>query len=229
MKKIVKLLGLSLVLIGAGAMASDLENVIIKQGKMLPIQLNDGAVNHLKFGEAQLIKVIGDAGKVSAIIGRDNHDLFVTSKVAAPAKFYLALSFSDGRVVDLMVQMRASKAPAILQFEFKDEEAGAIKCALAAQEMLEQMQSGNIGKYYVQYFNGKRCEYWHIGPFFLALTEEYRWENIIGRRFTLPRGVKYKEAYLVVQNHFPGALALDLRQKGKDMELIVIGEIEAKK
>ncbi|MBP7189647.1 MAG: type-F conjugative transfer system secretin TraK [Rickettsiaceae bacterium] len=116
----------------------------------LTVHLSCNAINHINFKNNRILKIIGDQSKFSSIISSDGSHLFLTSKVAAGSEFDMSVVDVHSEVFDLHVIVQDVGKQVILTLEKLDlkREKSDLKVE-EAKEMINAMQQGIKGKYYV--------------------------------------------------------------------------------
>lgn len=155
------------------------EEIMVVYGQENKINISSNHVNRLSFGSRFVKAIVGDDNKYNAILQHNNSEVFVTSKLEAPETIHLSFILTDGTVIDVAASVLDKAAPSIIDFVFVGNRE--IDCAsLEVSEMINAMQQGCAGKYYVRHVNN---------PFYLDRYLDIRFTEKERYQYEKYRGV----------------------------------------
>jgi len=164
------------------------KHIKIKYQKSLPLVISSSGINHISFWPFRVEKIIGDTSTFTANTGENStgSELFITSKAPSGSKINMSIVLTNGRIVDLALNVVESADPKIVELDFGGSAGTMHEIKLQALNMIDAMKSGKTGKYYVRHLKD---------PIKLAATKDYKIKQISNYRYG-----KLLGAVLVIQN-----------------------------
>ncbi len=170
-----------------------------------PIHINISAkgVNHLSFAPMVVTEITGDISEYSAFVSESGMDCFLTSKLEAGNDIPIFVTLAGGRVINLHLHVDKYKLPKIAKIDLRDSNfKNHIRSEI--DQMINHMQRGAVGKYYVQTIKGSKASKkdnnkneQHIiideAELVMKKTKEYRFDNLIGIELRLEHLDKTKK------------------------------------
>ena len=163
-------------------------HIKIKYQKSLPLAISSSGINHISFWPFRLEKIIGDTSTFTANTGENStgSELFITSKAPSGSKINMSIVLTNGRIVDLALNVVESVDPKIVDLDFGGSADSIYEIKLQASNMINAMKEGKTGKYYVMHLKN---------PITLAAGKDYKIKQISNYRYG-----KLLGAVLVIQN-----------------------------
>ena len=154
----------------------------------LYLEISSSGINHISFWPFRVEKIIGDTSTFTANTGENStgSELFITSKSATGSKINMSIVLTNGRIVDLALNVALSVDPKIVELDFGGSADTMHEIKLQALNMIDAMKSGKTGKYYVMHLKK---------PMTLTETKDYKIKQISNYKFGALEG-----AVLVIQN-----------------------------
>ena len=163
-------------------------HIRIKYQKSLPLEISSQGINHISFWPFRVEKIIGDTSTFTANTGENStgSELFITSKSETGSKIKMSIVLTNGRIVDLALNVVESVDPKIVELDFGGSASTNQETKLQALNMIDAMKRGVTGKYYVRHLKD---------PINLATAKDYIIKQISNYRYGALEG-----AALVIQN-----------------------------
>jgi hypothetical protein len=155
--------------------------VTVSYQQQLSLNIADEAINRINFNTSRVSKIIGNISGFSSILSDDGSNLFITPKSPIVSKIDFAVLLSSGDIIDISLTVVKSKKPYLISLDF-DVNNQSAKSEVSS--LIEAMQDGVIGKYYVQ----KASDNVTISnqPKITATSSDiYRFGNLHGTTLTL--------------------------------------------
>jgi hypothetical protein len=121
--------------------------VDISYQQQLSLNIADEAINRINFKHGRVSKIIGNVSGFTSILSDDGANLFISPKLPEKSKIDFAVLLASGDIIDISLTVVKSKKPYLISLNF-DEHNQSAKSEVAS--LIEAMQDGVIGKYYVQ-------------------------------------------------------------------------------
>lgn len=185
------------------------KHIKINYQKSLPLTISSSGINHISFWPFRIEKIIGDTSTFTANTGENStgSELFITSKAPGGSKINMSVMLSNGRILDLALNVLESVDPKIVELDFGGSADTMHEIQLQALNMIDAMKRGVSGKYYVRHLKD---------PINLAITKNYKIKQISNYRYGALEG-----ATLVIQNtskHSISIKASDLASYFSDID-----------
>jgi hypothetical protein len=121
--------------------------VDVSYQKQLSLNVADEAINRINFSSGRVSKIIGNVSGFTSILSDDGSNLFLTPKLPEESKIDFAVLLSSGDIIDISLTVVKSKKPYLISLKF---DANSKSAKSEVSSLIEAMQDGVIGKYYVQ-------------------------------------------------------------------------------
>lgn len=188
------MLGMLGIITAFSVVACTAEEVLVVYGKEHKINISSNHVNRLSFGKRYIKAIVADEHKYNAILQNNNSEIFLSSKIEAPATLHLSLILASGEVIDIAANVIDKEEPSIINFVFLGESKENLTAEI--EQMLRSMKEGKADKYYVK----------HLQQAFsddLALNfiekERYQYENLHGVIIEVSADEKQLEALQMIE------------------------------
>lgn len=160
------------------------QTIEVSYGKQLSLNIADEAINRINFNHGRVSKIIGNVSGFTSILSDDGSNLFITPRSQAGSKIDFAVLLSSGEIIDLSLSVIKSKKPYLISLKFPDSREQYNQSEVAA--LIEAMQKGVIGKYYVQQSVSDISH----DKFKATSSDVYQFKNLRGRVLTLQNNSK---------------------------------------
>ena len=160
------------------------QTIEVSYGKQLSLNIADEAINRINFNRGRVSKIIGNVSGFTSILSDDGSNLFITPKLPEKSKIDFAVLLSSGEIIDLSLSVVKSKKPYLISLKFSESKEQYNQSEIAA--LIEAMQKGVIGKYYVQQSASKISH----NKFKVTSSDVYQFKNLRGRVLTLQNNSK---------------------------------------
>ena len=120
--------------------------VDVSYQKQLSLNVADEAINRINFSSGRVSKIIGNVSGFSSILSDDGSNLFITPKAPNGSKIDFAVLLSSRDIIDISLTVVKSKKPYLISLNFSNNQGTQSEVS----SLIEAMQDGVIGKYYVQ-------------------------------------------------------------------------------
>ena len=178
------------------------------------VQLNvaNEAINRISFTNFVVTKLIGNISGFDSILSDSGSDLFIAPKLPEGKTIDFSALLSSGDVIDFSLNVVKSTTPYLVRLGFPNNGAGTSKSE--ATKMIEAMNKGINGKYYVQKSNKKISI--PGNPEIKAVLEDcYRYGNLCGILLTLQSTNKSRAIEItpeLLSKSFAGIVAIHMQQ-----------------
>lgn len=163
---------------------SNSKTIEVSYQKQLSLNVADEAINRINFNHGRVSKIIGNVSGFTSILSDDGSNLFITPRSQAGSKIDFAVLLSSGEIIDLSLSVIKSKKPYLISLKFPDSREQYNQSEVAA--LIEAMQKGVIGKYYVQQSVSDISH----DKFKATSSDVYQFKNLRGRVLTLQNNSK---------------------------------------
>ena len=160
------------------------QTIEVSYGKQLSLNIADEAINRINFNHGRVSKIIGNVSGFTSILSDDGSNLFITPRSQAGSKIDFVLLLSSGEIIDLSLSVIKSKKPYLISLKFPDSREQYNQSEVSA--LIEAMQKGVIGKYYVQQSVSDISH----DKFKATSSDVYQFKNLRGRVLTLQNNSK---------------------------------------
>ena len=189
------------------------KHIRIKYQKSLPLEISSQGINHISFWPFRVEKIIGDTSTFTANTGENStgSELFITSKSETGSKINMSIVLTNGRIVDLALNVVESVDPKIVELDFGGSASTNQETKLQALNMIDAMKKGVTGKYYFRHLKK---------PINLSTTKGYKIKQISNYGYG-----KLQGAILVIQNTSKRAISInpsDMRAYFNDVSAYAI-------
>lgn len=126
---------------------------IIKYKKPLDLKISAVGMNRISLAPNIITTIWGDSSEYNATLSGNGSELFLTSKLEENNNIALAVELSGGKVIDLLLHTTDDPSPKIIELNLQKIESKSKRLDKEVRAMLEAMQVGLKGKYYVREVN----------------------------------------------------------------------------